>query len=116
MGTALKGDKMLYKHEGQIYNYSPLQIEQGFAKGVPLTDEEIEEWETKQNEVPEPTIQDKINDAQNFLDSTDYKATKYAEFGKLLSEEEPEVSKKRQEVRDEINRLRKQLEEPINED
>ena len=33
---------MLYKHEGQIYDYSPLQIEQGFAKGVPLTDEEIE--------------------------------------------------------------------------
>lgn len=86
---------MLYKHEGQIYDYSPLQIEQGFAKGEPLTDEEIENF----NKPKEPTAQDKANEAQVFLDSTDYAIIKCMENGLNIDDDYPELREKREDAR-----------------
>lgn len=87
---------MLYKHEGQIYDYSPLQIEQGFAKGEPLTEEEIEEF----NKPKEKTLQDKANEAQVFLDSTDYAIIKCMENGLNIDDEYPELREKREQARE----------------
>ena len=87
---------MLYKHEGQVYDYSPLQIEQGFAKGEPLTEKEIEEF----NKPKEPTAQDKANEAQVFLDSTDYAIIKCMENGLDIEVEYPELKEKREQARE----------------
>lgn len=87
---------MLYKYNNQIYDYSPLQIEQGLAKGEPLTEEEIEEF----NKPKEKTLQDKANEAQAFLNSTDYCIVKCFETGLDIEVEYPELKEKREQARE----------------
>lgn len=95
---------MLYKHEGQIYDYSPLQIEQGFAKGETLTEKEIEEF----NKPKEPTNEEKAEQLKRDiieLEMKQFRSLKAImseateEDEKIYSEIEAEIQAKREEIR-----------------
>jgi len=95
---------MLYKHEGQIYDFSPLQIEQGFAKGEPLTDEEIEKF----NKPKEPTNEEKAEQLKRDIVELELKQLRSLkaimsnateEDEKIYNEIEAEIQAKREEIR-----------------
>ena len=68
-----------------------------------MTAEEIAEREAHQ-----PTIEERIEMLKSELESTDYKAIKYAE-GWLTEEEYAPIKAERQAIRDEINALESQV-------
>jgi hypothetical protein len=113
----LKGDEqMLYKHEGQVYDYSPLQIEQGFAKGEPLTEKEIEEF-NKPKEPTQEEVQAQIKARLRELDALSvrpmrvilHELLQHEEVIEVLEKTDNEDTMKLSEYENEVVYLREQL-------
>lgn len=83
----------------------------------------FEEWykwkqingEFEENLLKEWYLIDNINFLKKDLSSTDYKAIKYSE-GLYTDEEYEPIKKQRQDLRDEINKLQKELDKICNKD
>ena len=83
----------------------------------------FEEWykwkqingEFEENLLKEWYLTDNINFLKKDLSFTDYKAIKYSE-GLYTDEEYEPIKKQRQELRDEINKLQKELDKICNKD
>lgn len=76
--------------------------------GIDLISENPKIWQIKKTEHSEKELKDtRIIDLENYLASTDWYATRYAETGVEIPED---VKQQRQSAREEISRLREELE------
>lgn len=103
---------------GFLVNLRPITNEGVTICGQTLLDHEptkaeIEEltaqWDAEENERHKANVRDEIKSLKGELDSSDYKAIKYAE-GLIKEEDYAPIREARQALRDRINELEKELE------